>query len=102
MTNRSKTSRVITWRSITLQVDETHDYLWAGQTHLEINVIRPTNALIPITATGYRSHFIATEELSLAGGAVAFVVAWLDREAKSVEWQRRDFATRQLDLFAKP
>lgn len=59
-----------------------------------------TRAPIPITETGYLSHFIATVELVNAGGAVTFVTAWLDREASSKAWRKREFARRQGDLFA--
>ena len=62
-------------------------------------MVRPKRASIPITETGYRSHFIDSEELSLAGGPVAFALARLDAEANSKEWQKREFVRRQGDLF---
>ena len=62
-------------------------------------MVRPKRAAIPITETGYRSHFIDTLELINQGGVVTFVTAWLDREAKSKDWQNRELASRQLDLF---
>ena len=62
-------------------------------------MVRPKRAPIPITETGYRSHFIDTLDLINAGGAVTFVTAWLDREAKSKDWQNREFKLRQGDLF---
>ena len=77
---------------------EQHDYLWHGQSHIEVHLVRPKRSIIPITETGYRSHFIDSEELSLAGGAVAFVTAWLDHEASSKKWQRAEIKAQQLTL----
>ena len=98
MTKRRTIMHKIKWQDILLVVREQHDYLWPGQSHVEIHVVRPKRAIIPITETGYRSHFIASEDLSLAGGAVAFVTAWLDRNALSKSWQRAETEVRQLTL----
>ena len=61
-------------------------------------MVRPKRAAIPITPTGYRSHFIANEALLLAGGAVAFITAWLDREAGTKTWQRAEIKAQQITL----
>jgi hypothetical protein len=34
-----------------------------------------------------------------AGGLVSFVTAWLDREAKGKDWQKKIAARQQGDLF---
>ena len=98
MTTRRIIARKLVWRGILLVIREQHDYLWPGQSHVEVYVVRPKHAVIPITETGYRSHFIDTEELSLAGGAVAFVTEWLDREAATKKWQRAEIMAQQLTL----
>ena len=90
----------IEWRGIRLVIRHQIDYLWAGQSHIEIDVVAPSRAAIPITETGYRSHFIGTLELINAGGAVTFVTAWLDREANSKKWIARELREAQGDLFA--
>ena len=36
------------------------DYLWNGTSHIEVHIVRPKRAPIPITETGYHSHFIDT------------------------------------------
>jgi len=61
-------------------------------------VLAPRGAPLPITTTGYRSHFLPAEELATEGGPVAFVTAWLDREANSKAWEKTEFAWRQLSL----
>ena len=98
MNRPNRTTSKIEWRGILLIVRTQADYLWQGQSHIEVYVARPKRAIIPITQTGYRSHFIATEELSLAGGAVAFVTAWLDSEAASKAWQRAEIRAQQLSF----
>jgi hypothetical protein len=59
----------------------------------------PKKAALPITETGYRSQFLPALELINAGGPVTFVTAWLDREAKSKDWQKRETVRQQGDLF---
>ena len=96
MTKRRIVTDKIEWRGILLVIRHQHDYLWPGTSHVEVHVVRPKRAVIPITETGYRSHFIDREELSLAGGAVTFVIAWLDREAARRKWQRAEIEAQQL------
>ena len=88
----------IRWRDWTLTIKATPDYLAEGQTHLEVIVDKPAGAPIPLTETGYRSHFMPTELLADNGGAVAFVTAWLEREAKSKAWSRTEAQWRQLEM----
>jgi len=95
---RSSTARIV-WRDVTAKVRHTHDYLLDGQDHVEVMVVAPAGAVLPITETGYRSHFLPAEELAAAGGAVRFVLDWLDREARTRRWQATEFRWRQLDMF---
>ena len=67
--------------------------------HLQIEAVEPERAMLPITETGYRSHFTTAETVIAMGGPVAFVLAWLDQEAASTVWQRQAEAARQLTLF---
>ena len=99
MRQRPTTYKIV-WRDILIVIRHELDYLWKGTSHIEIHVVRPKAAAIPITETGYRSHFIDAHELDAAGGPIPFVLAWLDEEAKSKEWQKREVGRRQGDLFA--
>ena len=99
MRNRPTTYKIV-WRDILIVIRHELDYLWKGTSHNEIHVVRPKRTAIPITETGYRSHFISTLDLINEGGPVTFVTAWLEREAKSKAWQQREFKNRQGDLFA--
>lgn len=87
------------WRGITCTVVHTTNYIWPGQSHLELAVLTTPRIPLPITPTGYISHFVAEDAVIAAGGAVAFFIAWLDREATSKAWTRAELASRQGDLF---
>lgn len=73
---------------------------WNVVAHLEIRSIAPEGAPLPITSTGYRSHFHQPGTIEGHGGdVVAQVTAWLDEEAADREWQRYVEASRQGELF---
>ncbi len=73
---------------------------WGVTAHLEIESMALERAPLPITNTGYRSHFHAPGTVEAAGGdVVAQVIAWLDREAASPEWRAQVDASGQLSLF---
>ena len=99
MRKRPTTYRIV-WRDTQIVIRHELDYLWKGTSHIEVHVVRPKRAPIPITETGYRSHFIDTLALINEGGPVTFVTAWLNREVTSKVWQQRDFKLRQGDLFS--
>ncbi len=87
------------WQGI--EIEATYTPLKFGViAHLEVQSIRPERARLPITNTGYRSHFHQPGTVEAHGGdVVAQVIAWLDDEAKSPDWQRYREASRQGDLF---
>jgi hypothetical protein len=67
--------------------------------HLEIESIRPARAPLPMTETGYRSHFIQPNEVERFGGPEAYVEAWITELAGTAAWHQTDAASRQLALF---
>lgn len=67
--------------------------------HLEIEAIAPERAPLPITETGYRSHFTTAAIVAAMGGPVALVRTWLDEEAASPAWKCKAAAARQFSLF---
>ncbi len=92
----------IDWQGITLSV--TYDPASFGTgahavAHLELRSISPAGAALPVTETGYRSHFLSPVYVEQAGGPVAYAIAWLNRAAAAPEWQRHVAATQQLSLF---
>jgi hypothetical protein len=73
---------------------------WQVISHLEIRSVEPRSAPLPITQTGYLSHFMQPGTIEAHGGDVAAqVTAWLDEAAATPEWQEHAQATRQLQLF---
>lgn len=88
-----------TGRSVRLRITHARNYLSHGSDHLEVESLKPIRAPLPITETGYRSHFLPGLELINAGGPVTFVTAWLDREAESPKWRKAQSSRSQGDLF---
>ena len=95
---RKSRTHMLVWRGITCRVKHTPRYFDYAD-HVELFVVKPKGAILPITETGYRSEFLSAEELATAGGAVTFITGLLEREAKTKRWQKRDFESRQLKLF---
>lgn len=105
MISRVFTQR-IDWNGITLEIS--YEPGWSpamsraygrDMAHLQIRTIIPQRAPMPITETGYRSHFAAADDVTAAGGPAAYVRDWLAREAASPAWRKRQEAVRQMTLF---
>jgi hypothetical protein len=93
----------IEWSGIAIEIRyEPH---WLGMdigydtAHLEIESIVPERTPLPITETGYRSHFTSPETVAAYGGPIAFVEAWLETESQAPGWRHEEQARRQFDLF---
>lgn len=98
---RRRTTLPFRWRDIALKITVTEDAVFPGNTQLELLVVKPKDAPVPITSSGYYCHYMPAELLAANGGAIAFFTDWLDREARSRKWQQTEFRWRQGDLFAK-
>ena len=86
----------VSWEPRWLNLDD--DY-GLDTAHLQIEAVEPERAMLPITETGYRSHFTTAEAVTAMGGPVAFVLAWLDEEAATPAWRAQEAAARQFALF---
>ena len=95
------TTQKLVWRHVTARVRHTPNYISTGWSHIEITVQEPKGAPIPITETGYKSHFIDEDILKKAGGPAAFFLAWIEQEAKTKAWAKAEAKWRQLELFDK-
>ena len=98
-TQKRSTFRLV-WRGIVCRVTHERDYISKGWSHIELRVVRPKGRPLPITDTGYRSHFLDEDVLYAAGGPVSFFHAWLDREANTKAYRKALAKWQQLDLFA--
>lgn len=96
---KTATAKLV-WRDVTCRVKHTPNYLSKGWSHIEIIVVSPKKAPLPITYTGYRSHFLEENLLKKAGGPVTFFLEWIEREAATKAWAKTEFKWRQGDLFA--
>ena len=92
------------WRGIELEIR--HCPCWFSMPeddfvtqHIEIR--SQDKRLLPITDTGYRSHFMNGLEalIEFDNDPVAFVLWWLDEAAKDPSWQRKAEEDRQGSLF---
>lgn len=87
----------IVWDGVRVEITH-HERRWNSEfDHIELKVV--DKQVIPVTETGYRSHFIPAGIVEQYGGASAFVCTWLDHEAQSPEWEKRKEAAKQLSLF---
>lgn len=93
----------IEWRGLTIEIAFEADWLGLSRhrrvCHFDIRTLVPERAPLPFTETGYRSHFDDPAAIEVAGGPVAFVLAWLDHAARDPAWKEREAAGRQLSLF---
>lgn len=81
----------ITWRGVKLEITFTPEKFGLVD---QIEIMTEERAPLPVTETGYRSHFIPAGTVAHHGGAVAFVTAWLDHGAARTGW-----SGAQLSLF---
>lgn len=86
------------WCGICVSLQHVHKYCGVIE-HLEIRTIDPEKTPLPITETGYKSHFIDETSINNYGGALAYVLAWLDDAARKPEWQRQNEVASQYSLF---
>lgn len=91
----------ITWTSghLTIRIGITFDTSYGIVEHLAVESISPERARLPITETGYRSHFVQPGTVAAYGGPVAATRALLDEAAASKKWQDYVASARQGSLF---
>lgn len=94
----------LVWDSINIQITYNPDYSEVFRevygrplAHLEIE--SENRQRLPMTETGYRSHFTAAAEIEAYGTPVDFVELWLEETAKNKEWQEYKKERQQLSLF---
>ena len=99
------THHVLEWNGITISVTYDDEYLGPNKTspnalaHLAVQSVSPERAPLPMTSTGYKSHWLHPQEVSAEGGPVGYVLAWITQEAETREWQERAAAAKQYSLF---
>lgn len=96
-------TRRITWQNIIVEVSYEPDW-WLDENRcamarLQVCAITPERTALPISETGYRSHFVPADSVTALGGPIEYVRAWLDHEAASPAWQAARDTACQLSLF---
>ncbi len=94
------TQFVFQWHGTSINVKFTPEEFGAlypeyTRDHIEIFC----DELIPITETGYRSHFVHPDEITKANGVEKYIIAWLYSAFKSPEWQKMLASDQQPSLF---
>lgn len=84
------------WQGIGMTIQHEQN-AWGIIEHIEITT--DNRQALPITETGYKSHFLDKKHLADYADATAFVKAWLDHAGQSAEWQEHCRKTQQLSLF---
>lgn len=106
MTDRSIETFTFDWQGRTLSV--TFESEWLGfvrddyemrTSHLEVRCIEPKDGRLPITETGYRSHFCHPDQIAESGGPEAFVRGWLEEASASREWKNYEETQKQMLLL---
>lgn len=105
-TERVITTEDIEWNGIKISIryeanwmnleraDETLPY-----GHLQLESVAPLREPLPMTSTGYLSHFLHDFDVTDAGGPAAYVLSWLGYAAQEPEWRAYEAAQAQPDLF---
>lgn len=91
------------WQEIT--IDITHNDCWSDIPELDhylqhIAIKRRDDGKLPMTETGYRSHFMyGKDALEPYGDAISLVEAWLNEAGQSSRWKAYVASQKQLTLF---
>ncbi|WP_273242325.1 hypothetical protein [Hyphomonas atlantica corrig.] len=88
------------WNGIDIEIEYYPTRFGGAISHVGVKSINPDGQPLPITSTGYRSHFVPIGTIEANDGdVVAQVLAWLDETAQSPEWQAHLADAEQGDLF---
>lgn len=91
------------WRGVNAHVTIVRNYRIEGWTHLCITLKQSKGPPLPFLVDGHVVHHgLEQEQLDAAGGVVAYLTAWANREAASAAYLNALAKWRQGDLFADP
>ena len=75
-----------TWKGLKLKIAYAEQWVTSVEvSHLAIT--SENKEIMPISKTGYKSHFTNKVTVDSFGGPVKMVHAWFDEKSKSKEWQ---------------
>lgn len=85
----------LTWQGIEIEVTYTPLMFGGPFDHIELKAPQP----LPVTETGYRSHFIHPDHMALFDSVDDFVIEWLNEWSQDPKWKETEFSSRQGELF---
>ena len=85
----------LVWCARNIEVRCQANWLNSSYWHIELRC----EERLPVTETGYRSHFVIDDAISDQEDVHAYVLAWLDETAREPSWQRQIEDNKQLKLF---
>jgi len=86
---------ILVWCEREIEVRHQENWLNTCYWHVELRC----SERLPVTETGYRSHFVPAAEFANESDVRTFVESWLDEAALSPAWQQYLADSRQLKLF---
>lgn len=89
-------TKTIIWQGRNIHLSYCPEY-FKDIAHLEIRA--EDGEPLPITETGYKSHFFMTQCPPCLQDIISFVIDWMNEEAKSKCWQEYCESSKQLSLF---
>ncbi len=89
------TSTTIVWQGINIQVNYAPEYFGCHTAHLELKALEP----LPVTETGYRSHFAPKEHFDAHNNIVDYCLEWLEKSAQKDNWINYALSKQQMRLF---
>ena len=92
----------MTWQDIEISIYYKPRWIKSSSiSHLEIHSLEPDRAPLPVTETGYKSHFFHSDEIFFEMALKQMVEQWLDEAAQSPKWQAYTSSqqNQQLLLF---
>jgi len=96
-----RSSLSFVWRNVISNVAVTENHRIDGWTMLNIRVVQPVGAPLPFAIDGTLNHGIEHDRLNEAGGVLAFLSAWAEREARNPGYLAAAARWRQGDLFSR-
>ena len=80
---------VLHWQDINIEI--TYQPRWGndsvGVSHLEVRSLNPERSPLPITETGYRSHFFYSDEIYSVEEIKGLVEDWLNKDTQQTTWK---------------
>jgi hypothetical protein len=91
---------IFTWNNITIRAIYQPNK-WNVIAHIEVEAIDPVRTPLPITETGYLSHYHPIGSVEESGMTVVeMLTLWLSERARSKAWREFEERSRQGNLFA--